>query len=139
MASLDVGFRMLRVDTTNMTDVLRIPDETGQGSLAGLEDSVKPDRTGEDLLFQVLVDWGLELTMSVSTERIDGYEIFVVEDDAILACFDSEVSADLVRAMAKRQPLRAVFRDSGFGSDAARINAEQVFREISRSTDVKAI
>jgi len=93
MASLDVGFRMLRVDTTNMTDVLRIPDETGQGSLAGLEDSVKPDRTGEDLLFQVLVDWGLELTMSVSTERIDGYEIFVVEDDAILACFDSEVSA----------------------------------------------
>lgn len=136
---LDVGFRSLRVDTTNMMDMLRAPDETDQEALAGLTDSVKPDRTGEDLLFQVLLDWGLELTMPISVEEIEGHEVFIVEDDALIACFDSEVSLDLVKAIARRGPLRAVFRDSGFASDDARINAEQIFRELSPSTDVKAI
>ena len=136
---LDVGFRALRVDTTNMADVLRTPDETEQQTLSGLEDSVKPDRSAEDLLFQVLIDWGLELTMPISMEKLEGREVFVVEDDALIACFDTEVSPELVCAMAKREPLRAVFRDSGFASDDARINAEQIFREISPSTDVKAI
>ncbi|WP_082974299.1 site-specific DNA-methyltransferase [Mycobacterium sp. E740] len=138
-ATLDVGFRSLRVDTTNMSDVFRTPDETDQQALAGLEDSVKPNRTGEDLLFQVLLDWGLELTMPVNREKVEGYEVFIVEDDALIACFDPEVSPELISAIAKREPLRAVFRDSGFASDDARINAEQVFREISPSTDVKAI
>ena len=138
-ATLDVGFRSLRVDTTNMTDVLRAPDETDQHALTGLEDSVKPGRAGEDLLFEVLLDWGLELTMPVTVEKFEGYDVFVVEDDALIACFDSTVSPELVRAIAKRAPLRAVFRDSGFASDDARINAEQIFREISPSTDVKAI
>jgi adenine-specific DNA-methyltransferase len=136
---LDVGFRTLRLDTTNMADVLRVPDETAQEALIGLGDSVKPDRSGEDLLFQVLLDWGLELTMPVTVERLDGHEVFMVEDDALIACFGSDVSPELVRAIAKRSPLRAVFRDSGFASDDARINAEQIFREISPSTDVKAI
>ena len=97
-SALDVGFRSLRVDTTNMADVLRTPDETDQQALAGLEDSVKPDRTGEDLLFQVLLDWGLELTMPITVEQIEGHEVFVVEDDALIACFDDEVSPELVRA-----------------------------------------
>ena len=136
---LDVGFRALTVDTTNMADVLQTPDETDQQALAGLENSVKSDRSGEDLLFQVLLDWGLELTMPLSVEQVEGHEVFVVEDDALIACFDAEVSPELVRAIAKRGPLRAVFRDSGFASDDARINAEQVFREVSPSTDVKAI
>jgi adenine-specific DNA-methyltransferase len=136
---LDVGFRSLRVDTTNMADVLRTPDETDQHALAGLEDSVKPGRSGEDLLFQVLLDWGLELTMPISVEEIDGHKTFVVEDDALIACFDAEVGPELVRAIAKRMPLRVVFRDSGFASDDDRINAEQIFREVSPSTDVKAI
>jgi adenine-specific DNA-methyltransferase len=136
---LDIGFRALRVDTTNMADVLRTPDVTDQAQLAGLEDSVKPDRSGEDLLFQVLLDWGLELSMPISVEQIEGHEVFVVEDDALIACFDTEVSTELVRAIAKREPLRAVFRDSGFVSDDARINAEQIFREVSPSTDVKAL
>ena len=100
---------------------------------------MKPDRSGEDLLFQVLLDWGLELTMPIRAERVEGRDVFIVEDDALIACFDSQVSAELVRAIAKREPLRAVFRDSGFASDGARINAEQVFREISPATDVKAI
>ena len=136
---LDVGFRSLKVDTTNMADVLRSPDETDQLALGELEGSVKPDRSGEDLLFQVLLDWGLELTMPVDAEQIDGHEVFVVEDGALIACFDSQVSPELVRAIAKREPLRAVFRDSGFASDDARINAEQIFREVSPKTDVKAI
>jgi adenine-specific DNA-methyltransferase len=138
-AMLDVGFRSVKVDTTNMADVLRTPDATDQQALAGLEDSVKPGRSAEDLLFQVLLDWGLDLAMPLSTETIEDHEVFVVEDDALIACFDTEVSPELVRALAKRGPLRAVFRDSGFASDDARINADQVFREISSSTDVKAI
>lgn len=138
-ATLDVGFRSLRVDTTNMADVLRAPDEIDQRALVGLEDSVKAGRSGEDLLFQVLLDWGLELTMPVTVEKFAGDDAFVVEDGALIACFDSVVSPELVRAIARRQPLRAVFRDSGFATDAARINAEQIFHEISPSTDVKAI
>ncbi|SMX79173.1 adenine-specific DNA-methyltransferase [Brevibacterium sp. 239c] len=136
---IDVGFRSLRVDTTNKLDVLRTPDGTDQETLSVLEDSIKSDRTGEDLLFQILLDWGLEVTMFVSVEKVEGHEVFVVEDEALVACFDDDVSPELVRALAKREPLRAVFLDSGFASDAERINAEQVFREISPSTDVKAI
>jgi adenine-specific DNA-methyltransferase len=136
---LDAGFRALKVDTTNMVDVSRMPDETDQQQLAGLEDSVKPGRTGEDLLFQVLLDWGLELSMPISVEKIEGHEVFVVEDNALIACFDAEIGPEMVRAIAQRKPLRAVFRDSGFASDDARINADQVFHEVSPSTDVKAI
>lgn len=135
----DTGFRLLRVDSTNMAEVLRTPDRTEQDTLAGLEDSVKPGRSNEDLLFQVLLDWGLELTMPISVQQIDGQEVIQVEDDALVACFESAVSTELARTLANRQPIRAVFRDSGFESDAARINAEQIFREISPSTDVKAI
>lgn len=136
---LDLGFRALKLDTTNMADVLRAPDETGQSILTGLADSVKAGRSGEDLLFQVLLDWGLELTMPIRVEQIEGHEVFVVEDDILMACFGIEISLDVVRAIAKREPLRAVFRDSGFASDDSRINAEQIFHEISPSTDVKAI
>ncbi|MBS9373115.1 site-specific DNA-methyltransferase [Rhodococcus sp. B50] len=136
---VDAGYRLMRIDTTNMTDVLRSPDETDQLTLAELEGSVKSDRSGEDLLFQVLLDWGLELTMPIAVEQIDGHEVFVVEEGALIACFDSEINPRLVRLIAEREPLRAVFRDSGFASDDARINAEQVFREVSPTTDVKAI
>lgn len=137
--SVDVGFRALTIDTTNMSDVLRVPDKTDQLSLGELETSVKPDRSSEDLLFQVLLNWGLELTMPITVEQTDGHEILVVEDGALIACFDTEVSPELVRAIAVREPLRAVFRDAGFASDDARINAEQIFREVSPATDVKAI
>ena len=136
---LDLGFRATRVETTNMVDVLRTPDNLVQNELDLYTDSVKPDRSGEDLLFQVLLDWGLELTMSIITEQMDGHEVFVVEDGALVACFDEEVSPALVREIAEREPLRAVFRDYGFASDADRINADQVFAEISPSTDFKVI
>lgn len=136
---LDVGFRALKVDTSSMADILRTPDETDQEAFAGLEDSVKPDRTVEDLLFQVLLDWGLELTVPIDVERIEGNEVFAVEGGALIACFDTEVGTALVRKIASRSPLRVVFRDAGFATDADRINAEQVFAEVSPATDVKVI
>ncbi len=136
---LDLGFRALRVDTTNMRNVLRTPEETDQLAIDELEGSVKTDRSSEDLLFQVLLDFGLELAMPVAVEQVEQHAVFVVEDGALLACFEEPISPAVVHAMAKRQPLRAVFRDSGFASDAARINAEQVFREVSPATDVKTI
>ena len=135
----DVGFRVLKIDTSNMTDVLRTPDEVEQAQMFDFTDSVKADRTGEDLLFQVLLDWGLELTMPIEVEEIDGHEVFVVEGDALIACFAEALSAEVVTAIAERHPLRAVFRDSSFANDADRINAEQIFAERSPSTDVKTV
>lgn len=137
--AVDVGYRLARIDTTNMTDVLQTPDTIDQLALGDLESSIKPGRSGEDLLFQVLLDWGLELTMPIAVEQIDSHEVFVVEDGALIACFDAHVSADLVRSIAHRAPMRAVFRDDAFASDAERINAEQIFKEVSPATDVKAL
>ena len=137
--AIDAGFRFLRIDTTNMADTLRAPDALAQGELTGLVDNVKPGRTGEDILFQVMLDWGLELGLPIAREEIDGREVFSVDDDALLACFAQDVTPALVTSMAARDPLRVVFRDSAFATDSARINAEQVFAEVSPSTDVKVI
>lgn len=136
---LDCGFRALQVDTSNMVDVLRTPDATDQLALDQLERSLKSDRSGEDFLFQVLLYWGLELTMPISVEQVEQHEVFIVEDGAVIACFDERVTPAVVHSIARRQPLRAVFRDSAFASDDARINAEQVFREVSSATDIKTI
>ncbi len=136
---IDVGYRMLRVDTTNMADMLRTPDAMAHAEVGLFVDSVKPDRTGEDLLFQVLVDWGVELTLPIAAEEVEGVEVFAVDGGALLACFASSVSPAVVRAIAGRQPLRAVFRDSTFSTDADRINAEQIFAEVSSATEVKVI
>ena len=135
----DVGFRLLRIDTTNLADTRRTPDESDQAQLDLEVESVKSDRTGEDLLFQVLLDWGLDLTLPIIVEPIDGHQVFVIDDGALIACFDKQVHLDVVRQIAKREPLRAVFLDAGFATDDARINAEQIFREVSPSTDVKTI
>ena len=136
---IDVGYRTLKVDTSNLTDVFRTPDALGQDELILYMDSVKPDRTGEDLLFQVLLDWGLELATPIAREQIDEHEVFVIEDGAMIACFDTVASTTLVREIARRKPLRAVFRDASFATDADRINAEQVFAELSPATQVRTI
>lgn len=122
-----------------MVDVFRTPEQTSQLALDELEGSVKSDRSEEDLLFQVLVDWGLELSVAISVEQLDSCSAIIVEGGALIACFDSHVTAEAVRLIAEKKPLRAVFRDSGFRSDSERINAEQVFREVSPETEVKAI
>ena len=135
----DLGYRLVKIDTTNMTDVTRAPDETDQLALDELEPSVKSGRSGEDVLFQVLLDWGLELTMPIVKETAAGHQVFDVEDGALIACFDKSLTLDVVHSIAARNPIRAVFRDDGFGSDSQRINAEQIFREVSPSTEVKVI
>ena len=137
--ALDCGFRAFRIDTSNLSDVLLAPDDTQQEALAGFEDSVKSGRTAEDLLFEALIDWGIDISSPIRLEQLHGHSVLAVDEDALLACFDDSISADLVRELAAREPLRVVFRDSGFDTDAARINAEQIFRELSPTTDVKAI
>lgn len=138
-SSQDVGFRAVKVESSSKVDLLRSAEATGQLDLVDLESSIKPGRTGEDLLFQVLLDWGLELTLRIVREEIDGREVFAVDDDALLSCFARTVTPAVIRALAERAPLRAVFRDDAFESDAARINAEQIFKEISPSTEVRTI
>jgi adenine-specific DNA-methyltransferase len=136
---LDVGFRVLKVDTSNMKDVYYRPNELNQCDLLDMVDNVKEDRTAEDLLFQVLVDWGVDLTLPIRRETVQGKTVFFVDDNALVACFDKGVSEDLVKELAKHEPLRVVFRDSGFISDAVKINVEQIFRQLSPTTDIKAI
>lgn len=135
----DVGFRVLKVDTSNMKDVYYRPDELKQSDLLDMVDNVKEGRTAEDLLFQVLVDWGVDLTLPIHRETVQGKTVFFVDDNALVACFDRGVTEDLVKELAKREPLRVVFRDNGFVSDALKINVEQIFHQLSPSTDVKAI
>jgi len=135
----DLGFRAFRVDGSSLLNVLRTPDETDQLGLSALELSICSDRSEEDLLFQVLLDWGLELSLSLVREAIDDREVFSVDEGALVACFADSVTPEVVRVIAERGPLRAVFRDDAFESDAARINAEQVFREVSPATEVRTI
>lgn len=135
----DVGFRVFKVDTSNMKDVYYRPDELKQGDLLDMVDNVKEDRTPEDLLFQVLVDWGVDLTLPIRREMVQGKTVFFVDDNALVACFDKGVTEDLVKELAKREPLRVVFRDNGFVSDAVKINVEQIFRQLSPTTDLKSL
>jgi len=135
----DIGFRTLKIDTSNMRDVYYRPDESNQADLLLAVDNIKPDRTGDDLLFQVLVDWGVDLTLPIRRETVQGKTVFFVDDNALVACFESGIKEDLVKELAGHEPLRVVFRDNGFVSDAMKINVEQIFRQLSPGTDVKSI
>ena len=135
----DVGFRVLKVDNSNMNDVYYRPDQLKQSDLLDMVDNVKDGRTAEDLLFQVLVDWGVDLTLPIRRETVQGKTVFFVDDNALVACFDTGITEDLVKELAGHEPLRVVFRDNGFVSDAVKINVEQIFRQLSPSTDVKSI
>lgn len=135
--ALGVGICSLHIDSSNRVDVLRTADDTEQLGLDGLAPSTKPDRSGEDLLFQVLLDWGLELLLSIDRETVHDREVFAVDDDELIACFAESVTPEVVRSIAERGPLRAVFRDDAFESDAASNNAEQAFREVSSATEIR--
>jgi len=134
-----LGFRVLKVDTSNMKDVYYAPDGVTQGDLLDQIENIREDRTPEDLLFQVLLDWGVDLSLPVSQEKIDGKTVFFVDQNALAACFDTGITEELVKKLAARKPLRAVFRDAGFSSDSVKINVEQIFKLISPGTEVKAI
>ena len=140
----DVGFRALKVDTSNMKDVYYRPGELDQSDLPGMVDNVKEDRTGEDLLFQVLLDWGVDLTLPIQSNTVQGCCVFFVGDAAVndnilVACFDRDVNEVLVKDLAGLAPQRAVFRDNGFASDAMKINVEQIFRQLSPGTEVRVL
>ncbi len=137
----DIGFRVLKIDTSNMADVYYTPDALDKNSLDLFKNNIKPNRTAEDLLFQVMLDWGVDLTLPIARETIQGKEVFFVDDNALAACFDQQGAIDetFVKALAKHQPLRVVFRDAGFKDDASKINVEQIFKLLSPATEVKCI
>ena len=125
---LDIGFRVLKLDDTNMKDVYYAPDDYDQGMLAGLESNIKDDRTDLDLLFGCLIDWGLPLSLPYKSEQIDGCTVHTYNDGDLIACFDANIPESVVKEIAKRKPLRAVFRDSGFASSPEKINVFEIFK-----------
>jgi adenine-specific DNA-methyltransferase len=134
-----LGFRVFKLDTSNMKDVFYRADEVNQEDLLASIENIKPDRSSEDLLFQVLVDWGVDLTLPIQRETLQGKTVFFVDENALVACFETGVTEALVKELAIREPLRVVFRDNGFVSDAVKVNVEQIFRQISPGTDIKSI
>lgn len=167
--------RVLKVGTSNMMDVYYAPDAVQQDQLAFQTDNIKEGRTPEDLLFQVLLDWGVDLALPIAKETFvmgkakdeggmmkdesrwlgagetlgslhnssfnlqTSYEVFFVDTNALAACFDTHITEDLVKELAKRKPLRAVFRDSSYDSDSTKINVAQIFKLLSPETEVKSL
>ena len=125
---IDTGFRVLKLDDTNMKDVYYAPDDYDQGMLAGLESNIKDDRTDLDLLFGCLIDWGLPLSLPYKSEQIDGCTVHTYNDGDLIACFDANIPESVVKEIAQRKPLRAVFRDSGFASSPEKINVFEIFK-----------
>ncbi len=138
-AGMDVGFRVLKIDSSNMEDVYYTPDEYSIQTLFGMADNIKPDRTPEDLLFQVMLDLGILLDSKIEETVIGGKKVFSVADGYLIACFDSNVTDETVKAIAQKQPYYAVFRDSGFGSDSVATNFDQIFETYSPSTTRKVL
>ena len=136
---LDIGFRVLKLDDTNMKDVYYAPDDYEQGMLAGLESNIKEDRTDLDLLFGCLIDWGLPLSLPYKSEQIDGCTVHTYNDGDLIACFDANIPESIVKEIAKRKPLRAVFRDSGFASSPEKINVFEIFKLYAPDTGIKVL
>lgn len=127
-SKLDIGFRVLKLDSTNMKDVYYAPGDYDQDFLHQLESNIKDDRTDLDLLFGCLIDWGLSLSLPYKFEQIDGCTVHTYNDGDLIACFDANVPESVVKEIAKRKPLRAVFRDSGFASSPEKINMFEIFK-----------
>ena len=127
-SKLDIGFRVLKLDSTNMKDVYYAPCDYDQDFLHQLESNIKDDRTDLDLLFGCLIDWGLPLSMPYKSEQIDGCTVHTYNDGDLIACFDANVPESVVKEIAQRKPLRAVFRDSGFASSPEKINVFEIFK-----------
>lgn len=135
----DIGFRVLKVDSSNMKDVYYAANEYSQSMIANLESNIKEDRNDLDLLYGVLLDWGLPLSLNHKIEEIDGVSVHTVDEGSLVACFAERVSESIVREIAKRQPLRVVFRDSSFTNSPDKINVEEIFKLLAPNTTVKVI
>ncbi len=131
---LDIGFRVFRVDSSNMQNVYYAPADYKQEQLEILADNIKPDRTPTDLLFQVMLDLGITLSAEINETEIDGKKVFSVADGYLIACFDNDITEQTVTEIAKKQPFYAVFRDSGMASDSVMTNFEQIFETYSPKT-----
>lgn len=138
-ADIDYGFRVFRVDSSNMKDVYYTPDQLGQADLYELTSNIKEDRTGEDLLIQVMLECGLELSLPMETKPIDGITVHYVAGNSLVACFDEHVPESVIEQIAKDKPLRVVFRDSSFKDDSARINVEERFKMLSPATEIQVL
>lgn len=136
---LDIGFRVLKVDSSNMEDVYYNPMDLQRNMLLEMSDNIKSDRTDLDLLFQVMLDLGIEVSSEISEFTIEGKKCFSVEGDFLIACFDKGIDTDLVKEIANRKPIYAVILDRNMESDSLLTNFEQIFKEISPDTVRKVL
>ncbi len=135
----DIGFRVFKIDDTNMKDVYYSAAEYSQETIEGLVDNVKEDRTDLDLLYQVLINWGLPLDLKHEMEEIDSFTIHIVDTDALIACFEPNIPESVMRKIAEKKPLRAVFRDGSFRSSPGKLNIEGIFKTIAPDTKLRVI
>lgn len=137
----DIGFRTLKIDSSNMADIFYSPDALEKPTLDMFVDNIKPDRTPEDLLFQVMLDWGVDLALPIAKQTLQGKDVFLMDGNALAACFDGHggIDENFVKELAMVQPLRVVFRDAGFKDSSVKINVEQIFKLLSPATEVKCI
>ncbi len=138
---LDIGFRVLKIDSSNMNEVYYNPDQTNQQDLLNLVDNIRADRSDEDLLFQVLLDWGVDLTFPIVKQTLNEKTVFTVADNEIVACFDRRggITEGFIKQLCEQKPTRAVFCDAGFADDSVKINVEQIFKTLSPHTEIKTI
>jgi adenine-specific DNA-methyltransferase len=139
IAGLDIGFRVYRLDSSNMQEVYYRPQDYQQASLDLFADNLKPDRTPDDLLAQVMLDWGLPLSLGIERLAIAGKQVFRVAENSLYACFDTGIDEAFAKAVAQDQPLRVVFRDNGFKDDTAKTNVQQLLKQLSPETEMKVI
>lgn len=139
LQNLDTGFRVYRLDTSNMQDVYYRPQDYKQEELALFADNIKPDRSPDDLLAQIMLDWGLPLSLKIEQISIQGKQVFKVAGDSLYACFDKGIDEAFAKEIAMHKPLRIVFRDSGFKDDTAKTNVKQLLRQLSPETEMRVI
>lgn len=137
--NLDIGFRVFKLDDTNMNEVYYAAGDYTQDLVLQMESNIKPDRTDLDLLYGCLLDWGLPLSMPHTHEKIDGFTIHTYNDGDLIACFEERISEKAIREIASRKPLRAVFRDSSFNSSPEKINVFEIFKLLAPNTNVRVI
>jgi adenine-specific DNA-methyltransferase len=138
-ADIDYGFRVYRLSESNMQDVYYKPQDYKQASLELFSDNVKTDRTADDLLAQVMLDWGLPLSLKIEQVEISGKEVFKVAENSLFACFDKNIDEQFAKELANSKPLRVVFRDAGFKDDTAKTNVKQLIKQLSPETEMKVI
>jgi len=138
-ADIDYGFRVYRLDESNMQDVYYRPQDFDQGKMDLFGDNVKPERTEDDLLSQVMLDWGLPLSLKIEQVNVSGKKVFKVAENSLFACFDKGIDDAFAKEIAKEKPLRIVFKDAGFKDDTAKTNVKQLLKQLSPETEMKVL